>query len=359
MATASGNSNAVPDRASSDAEQPVDSATSASFDAGLPMDPSTSANLHSGQQTDSMRPARFDAGQPIDLEASLLGGQAHRWKREGGWYSGVLWGNLVLARQHCQTVEFSSAPASPETLVPRFREYLRLDDDLPGIYGAITRDANVSAQVERYPGLRVLRQDPWECLVAYICSANSNIETIHLNMERLSNQFGSPVKLANPGASSNGPENGPEFLIRHTFPAPADLAEAGEDELRRLKLGFRAPYVHQAAVAVLEGRLDLQYLVRAPYEETKAELMVLRGIGDKIADCIALMSLEKLEAFPIDVWVRRALAEWYFPGEKTPTNRMLLPWAQEYFGRYAGYANQYLFHGRRLRDKGKGPAEGN
>ena len=295
---------------------------------------------------------RFDAGQPIDLEASLLGGQAHRWQREGGWYSGVLWGNLVATRQQGQTLEFASAPASPESLLQRFREYLRLDDDLPAIYNAITEDANVAAQVERYPGLRVLRQEPWECLVAYICSANSNIETIHLNMERLSNEFGSPLKLANPDGTSIEPST----FMRHSFPTPVDLAEAGEGELRRLKLGFRAPYVHQAAVAALEGRIDLQHLIRAPYAETKGELMALRGIGDKIADCIALMSLEKLEAFPIDVWVRRALADWYFPGQKTPTNRTLLPWAQEYFGRYAGYANQYLFHGRRLRDRKPAPS---
>jgi N-glycosylase/DNA lyase len=142
-----------------------------------------------------------------------------------------------------------------------------------------------------------------------------------------------------------------ETITRHTFPKPVDLAEAGEAELRRLKLGFRAPYVHQAAIAVAERRLDLDRLVAAPYLEAKAELMALKGIGDKIADCIALMSLEKMEAFPIDVWVRRALADWYFPGQKTPANRILLEWAQGYFGRYAGYANQYLFHGRRLRDR--------
>lgn len=305
-----------------------------------------------GRAADKPHLLRFDAGQPIDLEASLLGGQAHRWQRENGWYTSVLWGNVVLARQQGQALEFASAPASPESLLQRFREYLRLDDDLPAIYDAITEDANVAAQVERYPGLRVLRQEPWECLVAYICSANSNIETIHLNMERLSNEFGSHLELTNPDATSIDSQR----FMRHSFPTPVDLAEAGEGELRRLKLGFRAPYVHQAAVAVLEGRLDLQHLVRAPYEETKAELMALKGIGDKIADCIALMSLEKLEAFPIDVWVRRALADWYFPGQKTPTNRTLLPWAQEYFGRYAGYANQYLFHGRRLRDRKPAPS---
>ena len=294
----------------------------------------------------------FDAGQPIDLEASLLGGQAHRWKPvpsrgdTSGWYGGVLWGNMVLLRQEGRVVEFLSSPADPQSLVADLWRYLRLDDDLPAIHDAITADCRVRDQVCLYPGLRVLRQEPWECLVAYICSANSSIRTIHLNMERISDEFGSPLRLAHP----DPPDDGPDILLRHTFPTPADLAEAGESELRRLRLGFRAPYVYQAAVAVLEGRLDLQHLTRAPYDETKTELMALRGIGHKIADCIALMSLEKLEAFPIDVWVRRALAEWYFPGQKAPTDRVLLPWAQGHFGRYAGYANQYLFHGRRLRD---------
>ena len=282
----------------------------------------------------------FDAGQPVDLEASLLGGQAHRWKRashpelvEGQWYSGVLRSDFVLIRQQGQAIEFLSGPSDPQAMIPRIRRHLRLDDDLQAIQSEITADPNVAAQVERYPGLRVLRQDPWECLIAYILSANSNIGTIHRNMERLSGEYGEPLAL--------------KGHRRNTFPKPVDLAEAGEAELRRLKLGFRAPYVHQAAIAVAEKRLDLDYLVAAPYPEAKAELMALKGIGDKIADCIALFSLEKMQAFPIDVWVRRALADWYFPDEKTPTNRVLLEWAQGYFGRYAGYANQYLFHGRR------------
>ncbi len=291
--------------------------------------------------------ASFDAGQPVDLEASLLGGQAHRWKREGEWHSGVLRGVLVLIRQHGQAIEFLSSPSDLQAMIPRIRDHLRLDDDLKAIQSEITADPNVAAQVERYSGLRVLRQEPWECLIAYILSANSNIETIHRNMERLSEEFGEPLTLSHPAPSDESDGT----IRRNTFPKPVDLAEAGEAELRRLRLGFRAPYVHQAAIAVAEGRLDPDYLVAAPYPEAKAELMALKGIGDKIADCIALFSLEKMQAFPIDVWVRRALADWYFPNEKTPTNRVLLEWAQGYFGRYAGYANQYLFHGRRLRDK--------
>ena len=136
--------------------------------------------------------------------------------------------------------------------------------------------------------------------------------------------------------------------MRHAFPTAVQLAKAGEAELRELGLGFRAPYVAAAARLVAEGRLDLDALIGMPYPEAKARLMECPGIGPKIADCIAVFSLEKLEAFPIDVWVRRALAEWYFPDKKRPTDRVLLEWAQNHFGRYGGYSQQYLFHGRRL-----------
>ena len=279
--------------------------------------------------------------QPFDLVSSLESGQAHRWAypKDGddGWYTGVVRGNLVRIRQTGDLVEFRCAPSGEAAFAPRLAEYFRFDDDISKIYDVINEDERVAAMVRRYPGLRVLRTEPWECLVAFICSATSNIPRIHQNMESISRAFGSPVSL-------NG-------WTRHTFPTPADLAEAGEAELRRLGLGFRAPYVHLASVAVLEGRLDLEALIEMPYPEAKAALMERRGIGSKIADCIAVFSLEKLEAFPIDVWVRRALGEWYFPGQKTPPDRVLLEWAQEHFGRYGGYAQQYLFHGRRLRDK--------
>ena len=279
--------------------------------------------------------------QPFDLVSSLESGQAHRWAypKDGhdGWYTGVVRGNLVRIRQTDNRVEFRCAPSDEAAFAPRLAEYFRFDDDISKIYDVINQDERVADMVRQYPGLRVLRTEPWECLVAFICSATSNIPRIHQNMESISEAFGSPVSL-------NG-------WTRHTFPTPADLAEAGEAELRRLGLGFRAPYVHLASVAVLEGRLDLDALIEMPYTEAKAALMERRGIGSKIADCIAVFSLEKLEAFPIDVWVRRALGEWYFPEQKTPPDRVLLEWAQERFGRYGGYAQQYLFHGRRLRDK--------
>ena len=281
---------------------------------------------------------------PLNLEASLLGGQAHRWKRDGGeeepWFSGVVRGNFIRLRQlDASRVEFHSAPWPEASVVPVLQRYFRLDDDLLQIQKEVSHDRRVAEMVNQYPGLRVLRQEPWECLVAYICSANSNIQRIHQVMENIAGAFGSPIEL--------------DGQVRYSFPSPVQLVEAGEMELRRLGLGFRAPYVDRATREVAEGSLDLNALVKTPYMPAKERLMECYGIGSKIADCIAVFSLEKLEAFPIDVWVRRALGEWYFPGEKPPPDREMLAWARNYFGRYAGYAQQYLFHGRRLQKRGK------
>ena len=272
--------------------------------------------------------------QPFDLAATLVGGQAHRWKTDGDWFSGVLRGNFIKMRQTGDGIEFRSRPALETDLAPLIRDYFRMDDDLMEVYDRICFDDRVAAMVEQYPGLRILRQEPWECLVAYVCSANNSIRQIHNNLENISNAFGNPIRL--------------DGDVRHTFPAPAQLVEAGEQGLRDLKLGFRSPNVHQVTVKVLERSLDLDELIALPYEDARERLMECRGIGAKIANCILLFSLEKPQAFPVDVWVRRALAEWYFPGQKPPTNPVLEQWAHDYFGNYAGYANQYLFHGRRL-----------
>ena len=284
---------------------------------------------------------RLAVDQPLALGESLESGQAHRWRRlADGRYSGVLGRRLVQIgtaaddggglEYHCAGPGGPREDAATDALL---RSYFRLDDDIDAIYADICRDRRVSEMVARYPGLRILRQEPWECAVAFICSANSNIPRIHQNMEAMAAALGEPLEL--------------DGEVRHTFPGPARLAAAGEGTLRRLGLGFRAPYVAAAAQQVCAGELDLAALAGAPYADAKARLMECRGIGAKIADCIAVFALDKLEAFPVDVWVRRALAEWYFPMQKKPPDRALVEWAQGYFGRYAGYSQQYLFHGRR------------
>ena len=287
----------------------------------------------------------FRTEQPFDLSASLESGQSHRWIREDDWYSSIINNTYIKLRQDTDGItHFFSNRNCEDVNIDILKRYFRLDDDISGIYREISKDQRVSEMVKIYPGLRLLRLDPWECLIAFICSANSNLSRIHQVMENMANSFGDPLQLEN--------------AIRNTFPRPEQLVEAGEIGLRKLGLGFRAPYVYQATKRVLEGRLDLELLIDLPYEEAKANLMECNGIGPKIADCVAVFSLEKIEAFPIDVWVRRALGEWYFPNQKIPPDKDLLEWAHAHFGIYAGYAQQYLFHGRRLEKKRSPPASG-
>ena len=277
--------------------------------------------------------------QPLDLENTLEVGQAFRWEREPSessghpWFWGVVFDNLVKIRRTEEGVEFFCAPDDEPALSPLLQDYLRLQDDLAAICESIHKDERVGAGIDRYPGLRLLRQDPWECLVSFICSANNNIQRISANVEAMCESFGRPLTLGG--------------RVRSTFPSAEVLSEAGEQPLRELRLGFRAKYVAAVAEIVAAGRSDLFALREASYEEALAQLTELPGVGDKVANCVMLFSLDKLEAFPVDVWIRRALRQWYLsetPGTAKLAEREMRPWAQEYFGPYAGYANQYLFH---------------
>ena len=273
-----------------------------------------------------------------DLSSTLESGQAFRWRKNSDWYSGVIFNNRVKIRRNQRGVEFHSSPDDEASLEPLVRGYLRLEDDLDGIYARINRDEHIGESIRRFTGMRILRQEPWECLVSFICSANSNIGRISTNVEDISTKFGRAI-----GVNSD---------IRHTFPAPDVLAEAGEQPLRDLGLGFRTKYVAATARIIAEEGLDLYALREASYDDALESLVALPGVGDKVANCIMLFSLDKLEAFPVDVWIDRALRDWYpTVAEKKLTKKAMRPWAQDYFGRYAGYANQYLFHGRRLQGK--------
>ena len=295
-------------------------------------------------------PIRLEVGHPFDLAATVHSGQSHRWRRDGEgdeWHWGIVYDNLVKIRSRrlgpsaAVCLEFSAAIANGGDAASQVERFFRLDDDVESIRADISRDPRVAEMVGLYPGLRLLRVDPWECMISFICSANSNLPRIHANVESIAETYGRRLVV--------------DGHVRFTLPTPSELAEAGERRLRDLGLGFRAPYVAAAAVAVAGGALDLEALRRMAYSEAHQRLMELPGIGPKIADCILLHSLDQLEAFPVDVWVRRALREWYFDGRKSLPDREMAAWARDHFGRWAGYAELYLFHGRRLMGR-PGPA---
>ena len=280
---------------------------------------------------------RFDIDHPFNLDAVLDGTQDFRWRPwRNGWHSGVLDGHLIHIRQVGEVVEYR-ANTNLDTLL---RSYFRLDDDINAVHSELSaRDKNVARLVKKYPHLRVLRQpDPWECTVAYICSAANNVSRISAIVESVAEQLGDRLEL-------NGE-------VRSAFPTYDMVLEAGVEPLVNLGLGMdRHAKIFAAAQRIRDGRLDLGQLSQADvcYADAKRRLMGCYGIGDKVADCISLFALDKPEAFPVDRWVERAMAH-YFPDGEQPEGDDLAMWAQDHFGQHAGYANQLLFHEQRALD---------
>ena len=214
------------------------------------------------------------------------------------------------------------------------RRYFRLDtDDIENIYSDLAAgDDRIGPLLKRFRGVRVLRQEPWECLVPYICSARAGVSSITKNVDALAEEYGNLVQLA--GES------------RRTFPTPEVLAQASESRLWELGLGFKGPRVMAAARQITDNPGELERLQEMPYLDAKRNLTEYDGIGPKIADCVCLMALGKLEAFPVDRHIRCAVEEYFSPEQKA-TDATMVRWEQDHFGSYAGYAGQYLFHDRR------------
>ncbi len=295
---------------------------------------------------------RLTVEQPFDLELTLDMGQAFRWKRHGkeGWWSGVLGNHLVHIRQTGEDVEYRVGGPEGELddidLEERLRRYLMEDHPIQDIYDSISRDEQVGELVRQYPGMRVLQQDPWECLVSYILTASTNIDHTKAVVEAISSRRGCKLKLAGD--------------VRHTFPSPETLADTSTELTSMTYPSLRFPQrqseaIVEAAGQILAGTLDWSILTGKAYPVALRTLKAMRSVGYKVANCVALMSLSKLEAFPVDTWVRQAVELWYedfpVPGRweypLTGDHDAMAWWACNKFGPYAGYAGQYLFHGIR------------
>jgi N-glycosylase/DNA lyase len=163
-----------------------------------------------------------------------------------------------------------------------------------------------------------------------VISAFNNIPKIEQSVAHLARRFGKPI--------TNGD---------WAFPAAERLAEARLSELRACILGYRAPYIRALARLAARGGVDLTLIARLPYGEARSILLDLPGVGEKVAECVLLFGLGHREAFPVDVWVQRAIERWYFGGHRR-TPRAIRTWAQDRFGLLAGYAQQHLFAGARL-----------
>ncbi|HZL44327.1 MAG TPA: DNA glycosylase [Verrucomicrobiae bacterium] len=269
-----------------------------------------------------------------DLGATLNSGQAFRWEfRDKGW-NGILGKRWVRLETDGSCIHASVG--EPVADWNWLTDYLQIEVDLVAILGTFPDNAPMRAAVGSCRGLRLLRQDNWECLASFLLSSTKQIVQIRQIISVLCERFGEPI-LALPGHPP-----------AYAFPTAERLAQASESDLRACKMGFRAPYLLDTARRVVSSQIDLDRLKDLPIEAARSELMELPGIGRKIADCVLLFAYGFPAAFPVDVWVLKAFRQLYFPNRR-PTTKRLLRFSETQFGPNAGYAQQYLFHYIRTR----------
>jgi len=271
----------------------------------------------------------FLPARDYDLAATLDSGQVFRWLQSENSWTGIVGKNWVRLTQTGTGIRAQTV--APVKNWNWLREFLQAEVELAAILKTFPDDAPMNDAVAACRGLRLLRQEPWECLASFILSATKQIVQIRQIVALLCEKFGEPILV---------PAGEPPAF---SFPSPAKIAAATESELRACKMGFRAPNLLAAARAIAGGKFDPEKIRGLTRDEAQKELMKLRGVGPKIADCVLLFAYGFDTAFPVDVWIERALQELYFPRRRA-SERRLKHFAATHFGPHAGYAQQYLFH---------------
>jgi N-glycosylase/DNA lyase len=262
----------------------------------------------------------------IDIDNSINSGQVFLWEKDGTDWYGINGQNILKINRN----------GTIKSILNLKTNFFRKNDNIQEIMESISKDKTVKKAVKEYEGLRIFRQDPFQCMISFIISSNSNIQKIKSSLEKINKKFGTQVKIQNK-----------EFFL---FPKPEKIAKASIDEIKTCGVGYRSPFIKEAAKMVVLKKIDFKYLERCNYQEAKKNICLVPGIGNKVADCIMLFSLNKLEAFPLDTWMIKILEKYYsneFNIEtKTITQKqyeILHEKIVNYFGPYCGYAQQFLF----------------
>jgi len=273
---------------------------------------------------------------PLRLEAAVLaetldGGQAFRWeRREDGSWRGI-WSECTvrLALADGNRARWSAPVALAPAVAAGLPRHLALELDFAALADALPwrTDAHLARCIAAFPGLRILRQPLGETLLGFLCSATKRIPQIKQMLAAVALRHGRPL--------------GGEAVHGHRLPTWPEIAEVSEADLRRCQLGFRARHVH-ATARWLDARPGwLEETERLPYGEAKARLLELPGVGEKVADCVLLFGAGRLEAFPVDTWILRAMADRYGLTGWKPAQ--VAQFGRVHFGPLAGLAQQYLF----------------
>jgi N-glycosylase/DNA lyase len=262
----------------------------------------------------------------IDIDNSINSGQVFLWEKDGiNWY-GINGQNILKINEN----------GSIKSILNLKTNFFRKNDNIQEIIRSISKDKTVKKAVKEYEGLRIFKQEPFQCMISFIISSNSNIQKIKNSLEKITKKFGTKVTIQNK-----------EFFL---FPKPEKLANASIDEIKTCGVGYRAPFIKQASKMIVLKKINFEYLEKCNYEEAKKNICLVPGIGNKVADCIMLFSLNKLEAFPLDTWMIKILEKYYSNEFKIETKTIttkqydiLHEKIVNYFGPYCGYAQQFLF----------------
>jgi N-glycosylase/DNA lyase len=270
-------------------------------------------------------PSYLIRAEDFNLEATLESGQVFGFRRSAsrpGAFVGRIAGRTVeLGRRGAGLAVFGEVPAA------EIRAYLDLERDLAPVYGFLRERAELERALEAFRGLRLIRQDPWQALAGFILSSNNNVKRIQLIWSNLCGMDG----------NADG-----------AFPEPGRIARCHERRLRELGLGYRAPFLQRSAQFVHANPGCLEAIRDASYGEARERVLAFPGIGPKVADCVLLYGFQKFEAFPVDVWIARAMRKLYFRGRNVSDER-LRAYARSAWGGWAGYVQQYIFHAARLK----------
>ena len=263
-----------------------------------------------------------------NIEDTINSGQVFLWKKYNSKWYGVN-GKKTLILEDKLDVKSRE-----------IHNFFRFDDDFQKIKKQLSKDNVMKKAISNFPGMRILRQDPFQCYISFIVSSNSNIPNIQTRLQKLSQRFGERKMI-----------DGMEFFL---FPKPEKLANASITDIAKCGLGYRTKYVKKAAIAVDNGMINFSSLKKLDYQEARDSLCQVFGIGKKVADCILLFSLDKLEAVPLDRWVLRILQKYYSKEfqitTKTITEKTyddLHDKIVDHFGKYSGYGQQFLFKNER------------
>jgi N-glycosylase/DNA lyase len=262
----------------------------------------------------------------INLENTINSGQVFLWTKQKEFWYGVNGQDILKINDSGKITSYSNNKY----------DFFRNNDDMAKIIRSISKDKTTKIAVKKYLGLRLVRQDPFQSYISFIVSSNSNIQKIKSSLEKIAVKFGRKIKFDNK-----------EF---HLFPEPKKIANATIQEIRNCGVGYRAKFIIDAAKMVESQQIDFRYLAKCNYQDAKKIILTVPGIGNKVADCILLFSLDKLDAFPLDRWMIRILEKYYLEKFELETKSItekqydiLHEKITKYFGPYAGYAQQFLF----------------